>query len=74
MRKKVWVKMHDICLISLREFQDGKADIIHVFDADEARLLQSYGEVPRQWGSNEGTGGSAVEDESNAISFEIDDI
>src|SRR6478609_9990740 len=54
MRKKVWIKVHDICLVSLRDFQDGKADIVHVYDADECRLLQSYGELPKNWSANDG--------------------
>jgi translation initiation factor 1A len=29
MRKKVWVNQGDIILISLREYQDEKADVIH---------------------------------------------
>lgn len=35
----------DIVLVSLRDFQDSKADIIHVYTTDEVRSLQSYGEI-----------------------------
>ncbi|KAH9083876.1 eukaryotic translation initiation factor 1A [Lactarius deliciosus] len=37
MRKKVWINQGDIILLSLREFQDGKADVIVKYTADEAR-------------------------------------
>lgn len=37
----------DIVLIGLREFQPDKADIIHKYNTDEARSLQSYGELPQ---------------------------
>ncbi len=33
-------------LVGLREFQADKADIIHKYTAEEARNLQSYGELP----------------------------
>jgi translation initiation factor 1A len=36
----------DIVLIGLREFQQDKADVIHKYTAEEARNLQSYGELP----------------------------
>jgi hypothetical protein len=36
----------DIVLVSLRDFQDGKADIIMKYTADEARGLKNMGELP----------------------------
>lgn len=36
----------DICLVSLRDFQDGKADIIMKYSADEARQLKAMNELP----------------------------
>jgi len=41
----VWINQGDIILLSLREFQDGKADVIVKYTADEARnckLMQLY--------------------------------
>ena len=46
MRKKVWVNAGDIVLVGLRDFQDGKADVILKYMADEARSLKAYGELP----------------------------
>ncbi|RKP22901.1 hypothetical protein SYNPS1DRAFT_25169, partial [Syncephalis pseudoplumigaleata] len=46
LRKKVWINQGDIILLSLREFQDGKADVIMKYNADEARALQKAGELP----------------------------
>jgi translation initiation factor 1A len=34
---QVWINQGDIVLLSLREFQDGKADVIVKYTADEAR-------------------------------------
>eukprot|EP00397_Hematodinium_sp_SG-2012_P045430 GEMP01051023.1.p2 GENE.GEMP01051023.1~~GEMP01051023.1.p2 ORF type:complete len:144 (+),score=32.12 GEMP01051023.1:86-517(+) len=46
MRKKVWVNVGDIVLISLRDFQDEKADVILKYTAEESRNLKTYGELP----------------------------
>jgi len=46
MRKKVWVNQSDIVLLGLRDFQDGKADVILKYTADEARRLKAAGELP----------------------------
>ena len=46
MRKKVWVGVGDIILVGLRDYQDGKCDVILKYTADEARLLKAYGEIP----------------------------
>lgn len=36
----------DVILLSLRDFQEGKGDIILKYTADEARSLKSLGELP----------------------------
>jgi len=46
MRKKVWVCQGDVVLVSLRDFQDDKGDIIVKYTPEEARNLKAYGEVP----------------------------
>ncbi|PVU89574.1 hypothetical protein BB561_005283 [Smittium simulii] len=73
MRKKVWINQGDIVLISLRDFQDGKADVILKYNADEARLLKTYGELPENAKINE-TDTYGPEDEDVDFDFEIDEI
>jgi len=46
MRKKVWVNQGDIILIGLRDYQDGKGDVILKYTSDEARTLKVYKELP----------------------------
>jgi len=46
LRKKVWITSGDIVLLGLRDYQDGKADVILKYSVDEARSLKSYGEIP----------------------------
>ena len=36
----------DIILVGLRDFQDGKADVIQRYNPDEARKLKARGELP----------------------------
>tara|TARA_Y100000389_G_C16974066_1_gene277067 strand:- start:76 stop:492 length:417 start_codon:yes stop_codon:yes gene_type:complete len=45
MRKRVWINMGDTVLVSLREYQDQKADIIHKYSFDEVKKLLAYGEI-----------------------------
>mmetsp|Transcript_1474 Transcript_1474/g.2514 ORF Transcript_1474/g.2514 Transcript_1474/m.2514 type:complete len:136 (+) Transcript_1474:91-498(+) len=69
MRKKVWIKQGDIVLIGLREFQDGKADVIHKFSAEEARRLKAKGELPDNAKINEDQN-----DEEEDCVFDFEDI
>ena len=46
-KRRVWVNVGDIILVALREFEDEKCDIIHVFYADEAKSLKAMGEIPQ---------------------------
>lgn len=45
MRKKIWISKNDIVLVSLREFQDDKADIIYKYDNSEVRKLKILDEL-----------------------------
>ena len=46
LHKKVWMSPGDIVLLSKREYQDGKADVIFKYSYDEARELKAMGELP----------------------------
>eukprot|EP00923_Selenidium_pygospionis_P019899 GHVN01034619.1.p4 GENE.GHVN01034619.1~~GHVN01034619.1.p4 ORF type:complete len:156 (+),score=32.31 GHVN01034619.1:69-536(+) len=61
MRKKVWVGAGDIILVSLRDYQDSKGDVILKYTADEARSLKNYKELPEHTRINENR--SAEEDD-----------
>lgn len=47
---QVWINQGDIILLGLRDYQDKKADVILKYNADEARNLKSYGEIPESGG------------------------
>lgn len=46
MRRRVWIRVGDILLISLRDYQDEKADVIHRYSDDESRILKANNEIP----------------------------
>ena len=48
LRKKVWINNGDIILLSLRDYQDEKGDVLLKYSADEARSLKAYGELPAE--------------------------
>ncbi|KAK9470832.1 nucleic acid-binding protein [Dipodascopsis tothii] len=74
LRKKVWINQGDIILLSLREFQDNQADVILKYNADEARSLKNYGELPESAKINEtDTYGHEGDEECN-FEFDIDEI
>lgn len=45
-RKKSWISMNDVVLVSLREFEDDKCDVLHAYKAPEVIYLQKLGEIP----------------------------
>ncbi|RVW70203.1 Eukaryotic translation initiation factor 1A [Vitis vinifera] len=70
MHKKVWIAAGDIILVSLRDYQDDKADVILKYMPDEARLLKAYGELPENTRLNEGIAGGLDEKVPGAIYVE----
>jgi len=85
-KKKVFVKLNDIVVVSLRDFQDNKCDIIYVYNQNEVKQLKKIGEIPNSVVENEHIDhevdiGFDIEDteESNHVSdtkeeINIDDI
>lgn len=75
LRKKVWINQGDIVLLSLRDFQDEKADVIQRYNPDEARQLKSYGELPDTAKINEADNNfGGEEDDEVEFDFDIDDV
>ena len=42
MKFRAWVHVDDLVLVSERDFQDGKVDIIHVYKPEEARFIMDH--------------------------------
>lgn len=58
---KVWIVAGDIILLSLRDFQDDRADVIHRYTPDEARNLKTYGELKSDFTIHENAQGEGGE-------------
>ena len=46
MRKRRFVNVRDVVLVSIRDFEDSKCDIIDVYDDNQVRQLKSEKEIP----------------------------
>ena len=66
LKHKVWIKLSDHVLVSLREFQDDKCDIIHKYTQEEVRTLECYGEMK--------TCIEIKEEQDQGVPFDFDDI
>lgn len=62
-RRKVWISIGDYVLISLRDFQDDKADVIYKYRKEEVKSLVKYGEIEPD---------VKKEDEDEDIGFDFD--
>lgn len=74
LRKKVWINTSDIILVGLRDYQDAKADVILKYNAEEARNLKAYGELPETININDADGfGEDMDDNVTFDDFDGDD-
>lgn len=74
MRKKVWINQGDIVLVSIREFQPDKCDVILKYHPDEARALKAQGELPENTNIMETGKFGESDDECNVVfDFEGED-
>lgn len=73
LRKKVWINQGDIILLSLRDYQNEKGDVILKYNADEARSLKAYGELPETAKINETDTYGGNEEGDAIFEFEEDD-
>lgn len=74
LRKKVWINTSDIILVGLRDYQDAKADVILKYNAEEARNLKAYGELPDNININDADGfGEDMDDNVTFDDFDGDD-
>lgn len=46
MRKRKFVNMKDVVLVSIRDFQDDKCDIIDIYDDNQVRRLKEISQLP----------------------------
>ena len=68
----MWINVGDIILLSLRSYQDEKGDVILKYNADEARSLKAYGELPETAKINETDLGGPEGDGDYGFEFDED--
>lgn len=71
MRRRIYVNLNDIVIVSLRDFQADKGDIIHKYTYDESNILKKKNLIPEIENSLEKT---EVNFEEDSISESEDNI
>ena len=64
MRRRVWMARNDIILVGIRDFQEGKVDILHKYPEEHVRQLVEMGELPDFFTVGEGLVGSNVSEDN----------
>jgi translation initiation factor 1A len=70
MNKRQWIAVGDIILVSLREYQDGRGDIIGKYTVSEARSLKQAGEIPDTIVTNKDDNPDNKEEDDVPFAFE----
>lgn len=73
MRKRVWVRRSDIVLVTLRDFQDDKVDIVHKYTSDEVHYLNSIQQIPPALMAVYSAGEASAEPEPDAEMLVFED-
>ena len=82
-RRRCWMKVGDIILVSRRDFQDNKLDVIYKYNDDEKRALETGNEIPDFFLDIHATSGENVGiildfspevEDSNNVTVDINDI
>jgi len=51
-RKRIWIAVDDVVLVSRRSFEVGKMDVLHKYTESEIRNLIQYLEIPESFGKS----------------------
>lgn len=81
-KKKIWVLLGDIILVSRRDFQDNILDVVHKYQSDEIRKIHKDGEIPDFFldalatndGDSAGTGNIGIDFDDEVCGFDFEDI
>lgn len=75
-RKRVWFKVDDMVLISRRDFQSDRVDVIYKYHDYEAKKLLKMNEIPPKFLDvvSENTSEQQTDDINDEFGFDFDDI
>ena len=74
MRRRVWLSLGNIVLVSLRDFQDKKCDIIDKYDDSQISRLRSLGEIDDFNGKDQMDNIFYSDDITDTTDVNIDDV
>lgn len=74
MKRKVWIGSGDIVLVSLREFQTNKVDILSKYSDNHIRKLIQYGEIAQHFANKSDNNFFNNNGEINDINIEFVDV
>lgn len=74
MRSREWVSPKDIVLLSLRDFQDGKADILHRYSDAEVKMLVARAEMDVRFAQCVDSPDGDVADDALVVFEDVDGI
>lgn len=78
LKKRAWTRLDDVVLISLRDFQDDKCDIIHKYEPGEVKELFKLGELKEMVVQKEETCSfefeKEIDDDDDENPFTFDEI
>lgn len=80
MYKKIWICKDDIVLVSLREFEDNKCDIIYKYENDDVKYLIKSGQIQngvvsdKNLDNNDQEHEIIFEEQDRNYDFDIDEI
>ncbi len=69
-RRRCWFDIGDLCLVSHREFQEKKVDILYKYTPEEMRRLTALGEISSKFNSSATHEEEENEDEDFAFDFD----
>lgn len=52
-KKKIWILVNDLILVSIREFEDSKCDALYKYTPKEVNRLKKLGEIPESININD---------------------
>lgn len=65
--KREWLLKDDIVLISLRDFEPSKCDIVWKYKDDEVKQLQKTGEIPSELGTKDDSTFDFIEFDNSTV-------
>lgn len=73
-RRRMWMTQNDIVLVGIRDFQDGKVDILHKYPEEHVRQLVEMEEITDAFTVGEGMSANMINDNIFGEKTEFDNI